>query len=362
MITEFPDDLMSNDEVVHADGARTVALLGGAVILAVNDTAGGGVLAAACATSEIEARRRASDAWRIRRAMRVTPSVGASAASPTALSLDDFVLNRGRLPDGPVVDGRGLISSDDYEVPLGVVAHPASRASLVCSQPGALGCAWLDDTTADAESTRAALEDATARIVGQDIVSRWWHGPEHREPPTPVPADDLGGPYQEIARALRERGLSCSCYFFSISRPVALTVISRPDGSESTFGISTHSAAPAAAAENSLCDALYARLALLCRRSAVIEPLDLARIATGWQIGGAMIRQLRRITGPDVVPSLMAGRSWSTDSWSELAISRFDHEPVVVDWPTQEDGHAVRVLCPGAAVYRRTDECVPCPA
>lgn len=361
MLAGPPADIVSAEATAREGDVQTVELLNGCAFLAIRDDPDGDVPGMACAPSQIDARRRAARASRIRRTMRSTKPRLASVDARATLSLGDFVPDTGRLSCGPLVGARGVLSGDRYEIPLGVAVPADSQSSLVCSQPEALGGVWVDDAASAPTELCEVLDAAAARIIGQDIVSRWWHDPALREPPVVIPPDELHDPHRAIATALDERGLTCGSYVFSVGQPVVLTILSRPDGSESTFGLAAHES-PATAASESVCDAVHARLALQWQRQPVMEPLQLARVAAGWQVGGTKVRYLQQHSRCSGSSSTTVGPSEPTGFWSDLAVSRFDHEPVVVDWPTEGDGYAARVLCPGANVYRRTDECAPFPA
>ncbi len=353
------DDLQSTK---HDDGVSTMALADGVAFLAICGGGGDDLSGSACAATEDEARRRAVCEWRIRRVVRsATPELAGSGTSIELLP-EDFVSDPDESWTGPLVTGSGLMSGLDYRLPLGIVVPSASAASLMSSQPETLGTIWLDSVdSAAADCTDVApavAERAVAAVVGQDVVSRWWHDPDHREPPLPIGSDGLPGRYRAIASALATQGLVCACFEFSAAGPALLTVLSRADGSESTFGVAAGTSRSPAAV-NSLCDALHARLVLQRDDHPAIDPLDLARITVGWQIGGTKLRYLQRAhLGTHTPSDPSAGRA-ATATWSETALARFDHEPVVVEWPaTDAAGHVARVLCPGADVYRRTDRSV----
>lgn len=101
--------------------------------------------------------------------------------------------------------------------------------------------------------------------------------------------------YRKMADALVERELVCDSYLFETGRPIVLTVLSRADGTESTFGLAA-GLAQDAAAEESLSEALQGRVALLWPHYPPMDPLAFARLVTGWGAGSRKVQQLRELS------------------------------------------------------------------
>lgn len=340
----FPSKGVTPSAAAGRAGADAIELLGGAAVLSISPSdSEGGTPGVAVAPDEPEARRRAEAFARIRETMETSEPLDAPQAAGRGIPLREFIADATSLDVVRSVVASGVLSKEPFKVPAGVAVPSSSAESVVSSQPECLGDAWIDAASAKDEARCfEILDHAVGRIIAQDIAARWWHDARRRERPRKLGVEDVSDAYRKMADALVERELVCDSYLFETGRPIVLTVLSRADGTESTFGLAA-GLAQDAAAEESLSEALQGRVALLWPHYPPMDPLAFARLVTGWGAGSRKVQQLRELSR---VTREAPPQAPAQGSWSELAELRFDHEPLVVRWPSSDGAFAGRVLCP----------------
>lgn len=325
---------------------KVYRVLDGAAFLAVEPGCGEPYdAAAACGPSGIDCLNTATVDRRIRRRLHcVEPSEGFGGQR---LGLSDFVSEaRDSAPVRAFVEARGALSDEEYAVPVGVVSLAEDRVLL--AEPSLLGAACADD--------ESAITSATANILARDIVRRWWQQPEtHRPQHLDLLAEVLPN---RVVSTLLAQDLRVHGYTWSVDGAgIVLVAITSADNHAASYGVAVTTSTSAVV--RAFCQAVHARVALQWRDyPGPVSRAELGRLAAAWHQGPEHLGLLEQHAKPsDDVPTGYQ----EPDDWLDHAARRFGHEPVVVRLP-EPDGHSVvKVLCPGAAVYRRAAEALSCP-
>lgn len=317
------------------------------------------VTAAACGFTAREAEQSAHALLQILRALHLAAGNSAQpvpdAVPERLLGPGDFVPEADEREaddrDGPIVHAYGATGGLRYGVP-GQVVLPLPTSPLLL-EPTLVG-AVHGPPGAD------LVGPAVAEILAKDIAVRWWQRPRpglvrlpwHRLLP------------EEVCAGLAEHRLTVKAYTWAhLPFTVVLAVVHADGGAAAGFGVAAGQE-PRAAMRTAFLRAQTARLTL---RQASHEggdhdgrltvPHSTTRALAAWHSGPVHLDLLRRHSrGGGTVPEHAA-----TD-WIEQAHRRFGHEPLVASFTAPDGGRVVKVVCPGAAVYRPVSAAQPdCP-
>ncbi|MDH2424477.1 hypothetical protein [Sphaerisporangium sp. TRM90804] len=317
--------------------------LGGAVHLAYARRPASGVVTVAAGFTAEAARTRAEVRASAVDALHLIADGGTQLrplGGARELYLADFMPEP---PDdtGGRVSGVGLLSGDRYLLPAEVV-WTGERDSRV--EPTLVG---LVDGRPDGAS------GGIADLLAHDVVTRWWSHP--RMPLLRVSA--------HLARLLPD-GVVPEVTLLGLR--VAAFVLPGPGFPIAVVGVSgdgtTIATAAARSAGAAVGEAFLRAIAARAQPWTTLPTADSLRRLTVWHRESDYLAHLER-SAVDAEPSAVeepARWEW-TPSWADIACRRFGHEPVLVAAGAADE--PVKVVCPGAAVYRTIlpGTTLPCP-
>lgn len=318
------------------DAAGEVAdCLGGAVHLAYAELpdAGLAVITAGFAGYEAQTVARARARLRALHHLRTLPGGDQAGDVAAELRLADFLADPPESVRASVA-GVGLLSGKRYRLPAEVV--------------------WTGDQECLVEPATAGVVDhgvpeAIADVLAQDVVIRWWAGPSRPLLRVSAYLDRLL-PDGVMASAGR-LGLRVSA--FVLSAPGARIALVVVGGDGATLAVAAGRTVKAAVGE-----AFLRAMAAKAQPWSTLPLADCLRRFAVWHREGdyaAYLEGRAADAGPRLVDELGGLRP---SSWPEIAARRFGHEPVAVE---AGPGEAVKVVCPGAALYRAAGAATPLP-
>ncbi|GII88169.1 hypothetical protein Ssi03_61590 [Sphaerisporangium siamense] len=312
----------------------TAEVLGGEVHLAYARRAASGVVAVAAGFTPRGARARAETRATALDALYAIPgSLSGPDDDVRELGLADF------MPEPPAdiearVAGIGLLSGDSYALPAGIV--------------------WLGDRDGRVEPTTVGVPDdgedgAIADLLAHDMVTRWWASPR-----TPLLRVS-----EHLPRLIPE-GAAAAASLLGLR--VSAFLLPGPDFQIAVAGVSgdgaTIAAAAARTARAAVGEAFLRAIAARAQPWSTLPVADSLRRLTVWHRESDYLAYLEWSAlevDPTAVEAMGVGAA--SPSWAEIATRRFGHEPVLVT----AFGHAVKVVCPGAACYRTAPPGTPLP-
>ncbi|MGW5259514.1 hypothetical protein ACWEQG_00980 [Microbispora sp. NPDC004025] len=238
---------------------------------------------------------------------------------------------------GPHVAGRGLLTGAGYRLPGEVV--------------------WLGEHGGPIEPTAIGVVDdcapaGVADVLAHDAVLRWRAA--SRRPPLRI-TPYLGGLLPPgVADAASGLGLPVSAYVLPAGE--VRTVLLRVHGAATTTAAACGRTLGAAVRE-----AFLLAIAAAAQPERAVPDLSAPGRLAAWRHEDGHPADLER-TAVDADPGIVDEPAGPVPSgWAGVAYRRFGHEPILVE--AGEFSEAVKVVCPGAACYRRRRPGigVPCP-
>ncbi|MBX9642254.1 MAG: hypothetical protein K2X97_21810 [Mycobacteriaceae bacterium] len=163
---------------------------------------------------------------------------------------------------------------------------------------------------------------------------------------------------QAAVLALDARGLCVHGYAWWVEdAAIVLVVITSAGGAAASYGVAV--AGPTSAIRRAFCQAVHARVILqVLDYPGHVSSAERSRLAAAWHQGPAHLALLEQHAKPT---ELALAEDETSPDWLDHATRRFGHEPLVARCSEPDGAEVVKVLCPGAAVYRLAAEVPPCP-
>jgi len=244
--------------------------------------------------------------------------------------------------------GHGADSGDPYLVPANSVIVDWTAST---EGGGGIQQTMIGATCAESGDPVAL---AVADIVRRDFLVRWWSQPRGPFSAATQRLEDVLG--STLMAATVQAGFRLSAFRWNAAAvPVVIVALHDQNDNRISFGSGAAARVDDALTEGFL-DALRAKvdtqivLDLGPDRSG-IGIADQVYLLAAWLHGSERLSRLNALCSPPSRGRTSPNGDRGVD-WIDVACRRFGHEPVVVRCSDLSDPSVIKVVCPGAALYR----------